>query len=256
MLDAAVQTINALHKVTPFDFGISLGDDCNNSQYNELRWFLDTIDGKVITPSSGAHRGASTIDYQKPFYAAGLNPEISWYQVIGNHDQFWMGSAFECTKTRSAHIGNGILNIADDPHKPDIQSTGAYMGVVDGSTIYGNIYGGGPVADFTTPPSVIADSNRHTMASLTSTTRNWMSEFFNTTTQSRRSRIYPGQSRPGHRLLQLCAQVRYPHQVHCAGRYGEGTGPGQTTLPARSTIPAISGWSANSMPDRRPISSW
>ena len=181
VLDAAVQTINALHKVTPFDFGISLGDDCNNSQYNELRWFLDTIDGKLITPSSGAHRGASTIDYQKPFYAAGLNPEISWYQVIGNHDQYWMGSAFECTKTRSAHIGSGILNIADDPHKPDIQSTGAYMGVVDGSTIYGNIYGGGPVADFTPPPSVIADPNRHTMASLTSTTRNWMSEFFNTT---------------------------------------------------------------------------
>ena len=129
VLDAAVQTINALHHLTPFDFGISLGDDCNNSQYNELRWFLDTIDGKVITPSSGAHVGATTIDYQMPFYAAGLNPEIPWYQVIGNHDQFWMGSAFENTKTRSAHIGSTILNIEDNPGKPIIDSTGAYMGV-------------------------------------------------------------------------------------------------------------------------------
>ena len=38
-LDAAVRTINALHQLTPFDFGISLGDDANASQYNELRWF-------------------------------------------------------------------------------------------------------------------------------------------------------------------------------------------------------------------------
>lgn len=182
VLDAAVQTINALHQVTPFDFGLSLGDACNNSQYNELRWFIDAIDGKVITPSSGAHVGASTIDYQKPFYAAGLNPAIPWYQVIGNHDQFWMGSAFEVLKTRSAHIGSGILNIGDNPKHPDIDSTGAYMGVVNGSTIYGDIVGDGPVADFPTAPTVIADANRHTMASLASTTQDWMSEFFNTTT--------------------------------------------------------------------------
>ena len=37
VLDAAVQTINALHKKTPFDFGISLGDTINNTQYNELQ---------------------------------------------------------------------------------------------------------------------------------------------------------------------------------------------------------------------------
>ena len=70
VLDAAIQTINALHEVTPFDFGMSLGDACNNTQYNELRWFLDTIDGKIITPSSGAHLGANSIDYQRPFQAA------------------------------------------------------------------------------------------------------------------------------------------------------------------------------------------
>ena len=181
VLDAAIQTINALHKVTPFDFGISLGDDCNNSQYNELRWFIDTLDGKIITPSSGAHAGAASIDYQKPFYAAGLNPGIPWYQVIGNHDQFWMGAAFENSKTRSAHIGSGILNIEVSCGNPDIESEGAYMGVVDGSTIYGDIYGGGPMADFPVAPAVVADGRRHTLAGLTSTTFNWMSEFFNTT---------------------------------------------------------------------------
>ena len=37
VLDAAVQTINAVHQVSPFDFGISLGDACDNTQYNETQ---------------------------------------------------------------------------------------------------------------------------------------------------------------------------------------------------------------------------
>ena len=65
VLDAAIQTINAIHEKKSIDFGISLGDTCNNTQYNELRWYIDVLDGKTITPSSGAHAGADTIDYQK-----------------------------------------------------------------------------------------------------------------------------------------------------------------------------------------------
>ena len=109
VLDAAVQTINALHEKTPFDFGLSLGDAANNTQYNELRWFIDTLDGKVITPSSGDHLGAASIDYQQPSYAAGVNPASPWYQVVGNHDQFWMGSCLENAKTRNAHLAGTIL---------------------------------------------------------------------------------------------------------------------------------------------------
>ena len=41
VLDAAVKTVNALHAEDPIDFGISLGDTCNNTQYNELRWYID-----------------------------------------------------------------------------------------------------------------------------------------------------------------------------------------------------------------------
>ena len=113
VLDAAVQTINALHQQSPFDFGICLGDAINNTQYNELRWYIDVLDGKVITPSSGAHVGADTIDYQKPFQAAGLDSSIPWYQVIGNHDQSWMGSACEDEKTLAAPISDTVLNMGD-----------------------------------------------------------------------------------------------------------------------------------------------
>jgi metallophosphoesterase (TIGR03768 family) len=184
VLDAAVQTINALHKAMPFDFGLSLGDAANNTQYNELRWFIDTIDGKVITPSSGVHLGASTIDYQEPFYAAGLDPEISWYQVIGNHDQFWMGSFFENEKTQNAHTGSAILNMGDELLTiPPVDDTGYYMGVINGLTPYGDIYGAGSVANVIPPPTVAADSNRHSLSTASSTVRNWMQEFFNTTSK-------------------------------------------------------------------------
>lgn len=32
VLDAAMQTVNTMHKEDPLDFGISLGDTCNNTQ--------------------------------------------------------------------------------------------------------------------------------------------------------------------------------------------------------------------------------
>ncbi len=182
VLDAVVQTINALHRQTPFDFGISLGDAINNSQYNELRWYIDVLDGKVITPSSGAHAGADSVDYQRAFKAVGLDKGIPWYQVIGNHDQFWMGSAFENSKTMQAHVGSTILNMKSDPDPSSgaVNLTGAYMGVVDGSTPLGNVIGAGPQEDFAAPPSVVPDAHRRTLATTDSTSRNWMAEFFNT----------------------------------------------------------------------------
>jgi metallophosphoesterase (TIGR03768 family) len=182
VLDAAVQTINAVHKKTPFDFGISLGDVCNNTQYNELRWYIDVLDGKVITPSSGANIDAATIDYQKPFKAAGLDKSIPWYQVMGNHDQFWSGACYEDAKTLAAHTSDTVLNmgIGADP-TVSVDQSGYYMGVVDGSDPLGAVIQSGPEGNFTTPPTVIADPNRRSLSTLTSTVTNWVNEFFNTT---------------------------------------------------------------------------
>lgn len=186
LLDAAVQTINALHDKKPFDFGISLGDTINNAQYNELRWYIDVLDGKVITPSSGAHIGADTIDYQKPFKAAGLNKEIPWYQTIGNHDQFMMGSFYEFDKTLAAHIGTTVIDAENSPLPTyeAIHGTGFYMGVVDGSSPYGEIIKAGPMSLFATPPTVAADPDRRSLVIPGpdgSSSLNWMKEFFTTT---------------------------------------------------------------------------
>ena len=112
-LDAAIQTVNALHKQKPFDCGIFLGDACNNSQYNEVRWYIDVIDGKVITPSSGAHAGARTIDYQKPYKAAGLDKTIPWYQTKGSHDNFWFGGNYVNNYLLENYVGDDILRLGD-----------------------------------------------------------------------------------------------------------------------------------------------
>jgi metallophosphoesterase (TIGR03768 family) len=191
VLDAAIQTINALHEKSPFDFGISLGDTCNSTQYNELRWYIDIIDGKVITPSSGANLGASTIDYQRPFKAAGLNRAIPWYQVMGNHDHFFIGSvpvdADPTLQLRQSYLSNKIWAAGDvvTPNSgifPCIFDTSAsikqqtfYMGVLDGSTPNGNIKGAGSVATMGAAPTVAADPNRRSLMR-----SEWIQEYFNT----------------------------------------------------------------------------
>ncbi len=180
VLDAAVQTINALHKQKPYDFGISLGDAADKTQYNELRWYIDVIDGKIITPSSGAHLGACTIDYQKPYMAAGLDQTIPWYQALGNHDHFWIGSVSVLqTWLRDAFVGNTVIAAGDILTNPyNFNSPDFYMGVLDGSTRYGDIKGAGPVQDFSSPPRVAADPDRYSLSR-----GEWINEFFNTASE-------------------------------------------------------------------------
>jgi metallophosphoesterase (TIGR03768 family) len=184
VLDAAVQTVNALHnqnnKANPFDFGLSLGDTCNTTQYNELRWYIDVLDGKIITPSSGAHLGADTIDYQKPYQAAGLDKTIPWYQALGNHDHFWMGSIpvdYSLRKDlRQSFISDEVFATGDILTNPGIINNRVYyMGVFDGSTPYGDIIKAGPVGNFSSAPKVAADPDRRSLLRA-----EWMNEFFNT----------------------------------------------------------------------------
>ena len=183
VLDSAVQTINALHQTAPFDFGIALGDATNNMQYNELRWYIDVLDGKMITPSSGAHNGAQTVDYQKPYQAAGLDKSIPWYQVVGNHDVFWMGAAHMTDRIRKVLVGSGVFNMGPiSMYPPDwatiLGGSGVYVGVIDGSTEFGEMIDGGPDSNFPTPPKIAADRKRRALSA-----RDWISEFFDTTSK-------------------------------------------------------------------------
>ncbi len=170
VLDAGVRTANAVNRLLPFDFAISLGDDANGPQYNELRWYIDVLDGKHIIPSSGAHVGATNIDYQEPFQAAGLDPAIPWYAVLGNHDHLWMGGLPITSSASEQDFTNvNVLRLGDN-----------FMGTIDGSTPYGDVIDVGSVTNFivggvTNFPTVVADTNRYLL-----TVSNWMGEFFNT----------------------------------------------------------------------------
>lgn len=193
VLDAAIQTINALHDKKAFDFGISLGDTCNSTSYNELRWYMGVFDGEIITPSSGAHRGADSIDYQRPFAAAGLNKSIRWYQALGNHDHFLLGSfpvdADPSLGLRESYISdtvwavpNALLtpNFKNFPVLIDMENFKAtpqyYCGVLDGSTKTGKIIATGAAGEVSAP-TVAADPNRRSLLRT-----EWIQEFFKTST--------------------------------------------------------------------------
>lgn len=184
VFDAAVQTINALHQQKPFDFGMAIGDASNGSQYNELRWYIDILDGEDINPDSGDKDDpvpGPYNDYQDEFKAAGLDKSIPWYQTIGNHDHSWLGSYPVTDYFRSFYTGTEILLMGDlFADGPDARTD--FMGSIDGSTPDGDIIGVGPVADFTTngiltPPTArAADANRRPLSR-----SEFMNEFFNTT---------------------------------------------------------------------------
>lgn len=183
VLNAAVGTINELHRRNPFDFGLSLGDNTNSNQYNEARWFIDILDGKMINPDSGDKDdplAGEENDYQDVFRAEGLDRSIPWFQVPGNHDVLWLGSHPVNDYIRRHLVGWFVMDMGDLFTDPlGIESRGFYGGAIDGTTLYGDIIGAGPVGDFPSPPRVAAaDYDRRAM------TRNeWRELFFDTSTK-------------------------------------------------------------------------
>jgi metallophosphoesterase (TIGR03768 family) len=178
MLNAAVQTVNEINKKDSLDFGIFLGDLGNSGQYDELRWFIDTLDGKTVNPDSGIKDDpvpGPNNDYQDEFKAAGLDGSIPWYTAIGNHDHFWMGTNPPTDYIKKSYTGSDILKVGDIFTPGGFYRSDFYVGTIDGSTPDGAPIGAGPV-NTTAPITVSSDSNRRFIS-----VEEWMNEFSNTT---------------------------------------------------------------------------
>jgi metallophosphoesterase (TIGR03768 family) len=182
VLNAAIQTINGLNKQNPIDFGLALGDLANSTQYNELRWFIDVLDGKNINPDSGTKDDpipGPNNDFQDEYMATGLDHSIPWYATIGNHDHFWMGSKPMNDKIRQVLIGGKILQLGNIFTDPNAMNDNTFStGTLDGSTPYGTIIGSGVVANMGTIPDISPDPNRRSLSKT-----EWINEFSNTTSQ-------------------------------------------------------------------------
>ena len=101
-LDATLRVVNEHHAgkgadVPPIDFVLATGDLTEGCQHNELRWFIDTMDGQWVLPDSGEADGelrdvAPEDNPKLGFQAEGLDPAIPWYTVFGNHDGLSVGT--------------------------------------------------------------------------------------------------------------------------------------------------------------------
>ncbi|MBX3126838.1 MAG: metallophosphoesterase [Polyangiaceae bacterium] len=119
ILNAAVRTINAVHRSTPLDFVVLGGDNADNAQENELDWFLGVLGGDPqVECDSGADddpvRGANN-DPKDPFIPEGLLPP--WYWVTGNHDVLVQGN-FPIYGREQDALGDWAANGTRDWSKP------------------------------------------------------------------------------------------------------------------------------------------
>src|SRR5258706_8642933 len=107
-ISAMNRTLAALQRsARPYLFGVFAGDCADSAQFNELQWFMQTMNGERLEIDSGADDdpvpGADN-DPKDPFTATAF--PAPWYYIPCNHDLEVVGVNTVTDTTRASAIGD------------------------------------------------------------------------------------------------------------------------------------------------------
>ncbi len=131
ILDSMIQTFNTLHKIEKLDFVLATGDLCDNAEGIELHWFNTVLNGGVVSMDSGADNDpipGENNDYSDPIIAKGLESDLEWYAIIGNHDFLNAGINYNTEEAALKYTSDTISTIE---YKGCQIYTGSQDGVAD-----------------------------------------------------------------------------------------------------------------------------
>lgn len=125
MANAAVRTINALHRKDPIAFTIMGGDNADSAQENEHDWVLGILSGSPnVECDSGDDDdmiAGGGNDGKDPFVAEGL--AMPWKWVTGNHDVLVQGNLGVSAPKKAEAVGvtsNGGTRHYEDGKKGEV----------------------------------------------------------------------------------------------------------------------------------------